>query len=50
MKITKDLNWLSAPAFLLILGMILLNAKKLPRNNGQQAEIRSAGTAFSISK
>jgi hypothetical protein len=28
MKYAKDLNWLSAPAFFLIIGMLAINSKK----------------------
>ncbi len=28
MKYSKDLNWLSAPAFFLIIGMLALSSKK----------------------
>jgi hypothetical protein len=30
MKYTKDLSWLSAPAFILIIGMIFFSVKKQP--------------------
>jgi hypothetical protein len=49
MKNTKDLNWLSAPHSFNP-GHDCVESKKLPRNNGQQAEIQPAVTALSISK
>jgi hypothetical protein len=40
MKNSKDLNWLSAPAFILILGIMLLNAIKQPRNAAPLEKVR----------
>jgi hypothetical protein len=33
MKYAKDLNWLSAPAFFLIIGMLAFNSKKPGTHN-----------------
>jgi hypothetical protein len=33
MKYAKDLNWLSAPAFFLIIGMLAINSKKQSSHN-----------------
>jgi hypothetical protein len=42
MKNTKDLSWLGAPTFFLIIGMILFSAKKQntkPHTEGTKPEI-----------
>jgi hypothetical protein len=48
MKHTKDLNWLSAPAFLMILGLIALNAKKPGQQNGQPEKMKKGTTTISV--
>jgi hypothetical protein len=50
MKNLKDLNWLSAPAFFLILGMIALNAKKQTRHKNQSEKVRMENAAPSAYK
>jgi hypothetical protein len=50
MKNLKDLNWLSAPAFSLILGMIVLNAKNKPRHKDQPEKVRSENALLSVHK
>jgi hypothetical protein len=49
MKYSKDLSWLSAPAFFLILGMLALNLKK-DKNNRQPEKNKPEITAISAQK
>ena len=44
MRYLKDLNWLSAPAFFLIIGMLALNSKKQTAQNRNPEKIKP-GTA-----
>jgi hypothetical protein len=49
MKYSKDLSWLSAPAFFLILGMLALNLKK-DKNNRQPEKSKPEITVVSAQK
>lgn len=48
MKHTKDLNWLGAPAFFLIIGMILLSVKK--QNSNRHPEKIKTETVVSFNR
>ena len=48
MKNLKDLNWLSAPAFFLILGIIALNAKNKPHQKSRPEKIKMESAALSV--
>jgi len=49
MKYSKDLSWLSAPAFFLIIGMLVLNLKK-DKNNRQPEKSKPEITVVSAQK
>jgi hypothetical protein len=40
MNNSKDLNWLSAPAFFLIIGMIVIHTKNQNDHNRQQEKVK----------
>jgi hypothetical protein len=42
----RDLSWLSAPAFFLIIGILVINAKKLNTHSHQPEKVK---TSISIS-
>jgi hypothetical protein len=46
----KDLNWLSAPAFLLIIGMLVINSKKQNIHSRQPEKIKTTIAATSAQK
>lgn len=37
----KDLNWLSAPAFFLIIGMLVINTKKQNTHSRAQEKVKT---------
>jgi len=41
----KDLNWLSAPAFFLIIGMMVINTKKHNTHSRQQEKTKTVISA-----
>lgn len=47
MKHSKDLNWLSAPAFLLIVAMLAFNSKKPNTRNTVPEKIKT-GTSTQV--
>ena len=49
MKHSKDLNWLSAPAFFLILGMLAFNSKK-PVNVKHPEKIKTETSVLTVQK
>jgi len=50
MKYSKDLNWLSAPAFFLILGMLAVNSKKQNTHNRQPEKQKVEISPVSVPK
>jgi len=46
----KDLNWLSAPAFFLILGMLAINSKKQGIHTRQPEKVKTVVSAAAIQK
>jgi hypothetical protein len=50
MKYSKDLNWLSAPAFFLILGILALNSKKQNTHSRQPDKLKVEISAISAAK
>ncbi len=49
MKYSKDLSWLSAPAFFLIIGMLVVNLKK-DKDNRPHEKSKQEITAISAQK
>ena len=50
MNNSKDLNWLSAPAFFLIIGMIVIHAKNQNGHNRHQDKVKSPVAAMPAKK
>jgi len=50
MKHPKDLNWLSAPAFFLIIGMIAMNTKNQNTHMRLPAKIKTEVSALTPQK
>ncbi len=50
MNHTKDLHWLSAPTFLLILGLIIVNPKKHTHAGGLPDKIRMEAAVNTVAK
>ena len=50
MNQSKDLNWLSAPAFFLIIGMIIIHTKNQNVHNHQQEKIKPPIAVLSAKK
>jgi hypothetical protein len=50
MKYSKDLSWLSAPAFFLILGMLAVNSKKQNVHSRQPEKLKVEISAMSATK
>jgi hypothetical protein len=50
MQYGKDLNWLSAPAFFLILGMLAVNTKKQNAHARQTEKVKTVISAAATQK
>jgi hypothetical protein len=50
MRHGKDLNWLSAPAFFLIIGMLAINSKKQNTHSRQPGKVKTVISATSAQK
>jgi len=50
MKQGKDLSWLSAPAFFLIIGMLVINTKKQTAHARQPEKAKTAISASAAQK
>jgi hypothetical protein len=48
MKQSKDLNWLSAPAFFLIIGMIAFHTKNQNTHNRLQEKVKPPIAALTV--
>ena len=46
----RDLNWLSAPAFFLILGMIAISTKKQNAHSRQPEKVKTVISAAAVQK
>jgi hypothetical protein len=46
----KDLNWLSAPAFFLIIGMLIINTKKQNAHPPQPEKVKTVNSATTAQK
>jgi hypothetical protein len=46
----KDLNWLSAPAFFLIIGMLVINTKKQNVHSRQPEKVKTVISATASQK
>ena len=46
----KDLNWLSAPAFFLIIGMLAINTKKQNTHSHQPEKVKTVNSAAAVQK
>lgn len=46
----RDLNWLSAPAFFLIIGMLAVNIKKQNIHTRQPEKVKSVSAAPALQK
>jgi hypothetical protein len=46
----KDLNWLSAPAFFLIIGMLAINTKKQNMHSRQPEKVKTVVSVSSAQK
>jgi hypothetical protein len=46
----KDLNWLSAPAFFLIIGMLAINSKKQNTHSRQPEKVKTVISATAAQK
>ena len=50
MQQAKDLNWLSAPAFFLIIGLLVVNTKKINGRSHQPEKVKTSLSAISAQK
>jgi hypothetical protein len=50
MKQGKDLSWLSAPAFFLIIGILIINTKKINARSRVPEKVKTAISVASIQK
>jgi hypothetical protein len=50
MQHVKDLNWLSAPAFFLIIGMLAINTKKQNTHSRQPEKVKTVISATAAQK
>jgi hypothetical protein len=46
----KDLSWLSAPAFFLIIGMMVINTKKINARSRQPEKVRTVVSVIPAQK
>jgi hypothetical protein len=46
----RDLNWLSAPAFFLILGMLAINSKKQNTHSHPPEKVKTGISAAAVQK
>jgi hypothetical protein len=46
----KDLNWLSAPAFFLIIGMLVINTKKQNTHSHQPEKVKPVISVMAAQK